>query len=135
MSTTFNPGTTASSSHQPGLPVSCSRSTAAAMVALMVSLGERSGLSALDLRSDQFLLLLASAVVGIALGHVLFYTSLIRLGVAISAGVLQLPPFLVSGASYFLFEEILTVGQWTGGCVAVIGAALILAVQRRLGDG
>lgn len=109
-----------------------SQYTALAMVALMITLGRRGGLEALELPSDQFILLLLSAVIGIALGHVLYYVSLHRLGVAVSAGVLQLHPFLVSVGSFLLFNEILSPLQWGGGVLAVAGAILMLAIQGRI---
>lgn len=107
-----------------------SQYTAIAMVALMLVLGDRGGLTALDLTTEQFFWLLVSAVIGIALGHVFYYMSIARLGVAVSAGVLQLQPFGVAVGSYILFSEVLTVGQWISGCVAVCGAILMLGVQR-----
>jgi drug/metabolite transporter (DMT)-like permease len=63
---------------------------------------------------------------------VLYYMSIARLGVAVSSGVLQLHPFTVGVASYFLFHEVLTVTQWISGLVAVGGALLMLSVQGRL---
>jgi O-acetylserine/cysteine efflux transporter len=109
-----------------------SQITAAAMVVLMIAFGERSGAVVLDLPPDQVLLLLLSAVAGIALGHVFYYASLARLGVAVTASVLQLQPFLVAVGSAMLFGERLVAAQWTGGGIAVAGAVLILTAQQRL---
>ncbi|MFG0260502.1 MAG: DMT family transporter [Phycisphaerales bacterium JB041] len=119
--------------------------TAIGMVGLMAVLGERGGLSAIELigqpigaaadgaRSvfpiDQFGFLLLSALIGIALGHVAYYYAIARLGVAVSSGVVQLQPFFVSLASLALFGELLTGWQWASGTVAVVGAVLILVVQ------
>lgn len=105
--------------------------TALVMVALMLALGERGGATALDMESRQFFYLLLSALIGIAIGHVFYYMAIARLGVAISAGVLQLQPFLVAIGSMMLFQEILSTGQWIGGCVAVSGAMLMLGMQWR----
>ncbi len=107
-----------------------SQYTAAVMVILMLVLGKSAGLSALEMSNNQIILLLFSSVIGIALGHVLYYISIARLGVAVSAGVLQLHPFLVAIGSLFLFQERLALGQWMGGCVAVTGALLMLRQQR-----
>jgi drug/metabolite transporter (DMT)-like permease len=109
-----------------------SQYTAAAMVGLMLVVGHDAGAGALRMPSDQFALLLLSAFIGIAMGHVLYYMSIARLGVAVSAGVLQLHPFFVAVASLLLFHERLTIPQWLGGAVAVGGALLMLAVQRRI---
>lgn len=73
-----------------------------------------------------------SALIGIALGHVAYYVSIRRLGVAVTSGVVQLQPILVSVASYFLFDERLSGLQWLSGAVAISGAAVILVVQHRL---
>lgn len=108
-----------------------SQITAAAMVTLMLLFGERHGATALDLSTGQFLLLILSAVIGIALGHVFYYISIANLGVAVSAGVIQLQPFGVGVGSYLFFHEILTLRQWVSGCSAVVGAMLMLDVQRR----
>ena len=87
---------------------------------------------ALDLAGGQFLLLLLSAVIGIALGHVFYYISIARLGVAVSSGVIQLQPFLVAMASFAVFGERLGPLQWAFGVVAVGGAGAILVSQHRL---
>ncbi len=109
-----------------------SQYTAAAMVVLMVLFGRRSGVEVIELPRSEFALLLLSAVIGIALGHVLYYMSIARLGVAVSAGVLQLHPFVVAIASFFLFAEVLNTAQWISGSVAISGALLMLTAQRRL---
>ncbi|MHC4128950.1 MAG: DMT family transporter [Planctomycetota bacterium] len=109
-----------------------SQYTAAAMVGLMLVFGRRSGLEALDMGGRDFALLIISAVLGIALGHVLYYMSINRLGVAVSSGVLQLHPFAVGVASYFIFKEVLSAAQWVSGFLAVGGAVLMLSVHARL---
>jgi drug/metabolite transporter (DMT)-like permease len=109
-----------------------SQITAVALVILMLWRGTDFGLTAWRLPAGQFNLLLLSAVIGIALGHVFYYMSIARLGVAVSAGVLQLQPFGVAVGSYLLFNEVLSAGQWTSGFVAVAGAIAMLAVQWRL---
>jgi len=106
--------------------------TAAVMVGLMLVLGAQRGLTTFDLPPHEFMMLLLSAVIGIALGHVFYYISIARLGVAVSSGVLQLQPFLVALAALPLFSEVLTAGQWIGGCIAVSGAMLMLSVQYRM---
>src|SRR6185503_12787047 len=105
--------------------------TAGALVVLMLVVGRRGGLDVLDLSGTEFAKLLISALIGIAIGHVFYYISIARLGVAVTAGVLQLQPFLVAIGSIPLFSERLTIWQWLGGCVAVVGAMLMLYVQWR----
>lgn len=106
--------------------------TAGVMLALMFAFGERAGLAALDMTPNEVALLILSALVGIAMGHVFYYISIARLGVAVSAGVLQLQPFFVAVGSLWLFDEILAPGQWAGGVIAVTGAFLMLWVQWRI---
>lgn len=108
-----------------------SQITAACMIGLMVPFGERSGLTALDMAPDRFALFLLSAVIGIAVAHVLYYISIARLGVTVSSGVVQTQPFTVGTASYFIFGEVLRPIQWASGTVAVAGAVLMLLVQHR----
>jgi drug/metabolite transporter (DMT)-like permease len=108
---------------------------AAAMIVLMLLFGERAGLTALDpqvLTRAEFGLLLLSAVVGIALGHVFYYIAIARLGVAVSSGVIQLQPFGVALGSYIMFREVLTAPQWASGSLAVAGAVLMLLAQHRV---
>lgn len=106
--------------------------TAAAMIALMIPLGDRSGAAPLALTGGQFSLLMLSAIVGIAMGHVTYYVSIARLGVAVSSGVIQLQPFTVAVASAPLFGERLTPAQWALGAAAVAGTLVMLMVQNRL---
>lgn len=106
--------------------------TAGAMIVLMLVMGERGGLSALDLSAWNMTLLLGSAVIGIALGHVGYYTAIARLGVATCAGAIQVQPFIVGVMSAMLYHERLTWVQWVAGVVATFGAVLMLSVQHRL---
>jgi drug/metabolite transporter (DMT)-like permease len=106
-----------------------SQYTAAGMVTLMLLFGERAGLEVTALPRSEITLLLVSAVIGIALGHVFYYISIARLGITATAGVVQLQPFCVAAGSYFLFGERLTPAQWASGGVAVAGATAMLWVQ------
>lgn len=109
-----------------------SQYTAGGMIVLMLILGEERGALALEMRTDQFLWLLLSSVIGIALGHVLYYISIARLGVAVSTGVIQLQPFVVAILSYIWFGEVLDAPQWVAGTMAVTGAVTMLVVQHRV---
>ena len=109
-----------------------SQYTAAAMVALMFLLGRHGGLEVVEMSVRDIAMLLISAVIGIALGHVFYYMSIARLGVAVSSGVLQLHPFGVGVASYYVFNEVLTRAQWISGGAAVVGALMMVSVQGRI---
>lgn len=120
-----------------------SQYTALAMIILMLAMGGAFGLTALPtawlddgaLTVTGFWLLLASSVIGIALGHVAYYMAINRLGVAVASGVIQLQPFVVSIASLLIFKELLTAGQWVAGAVAVSGAGSMLWSQHRAMKG
>jgi drug/metabolite transporter (DMT)-like permease len=106
--------------------------TAGAMVVLMLALGADFGMTVLNLPAMEIMWLLLSAVIGIAVGHVFYYMAIARLGVSITAGVLQLQPFIVAVVSMVLFHELLAWSQWISGAVAVAGAGLMLSVQWRI---
>lgn len=110
--------------------------TGLGMVAMMLVLAPRAGAHLLELAPERIALVALSAIIGIALGHVFYYISIARLGVALSSGIVQLQPLLVAIAStYFFrthFEEHLTESQWLCGIAAVIGACLMLLVQKRV---
>jgi len=103
--------------------------TALAMVAAMVVWGRDRGAAVVALPKAEQLLLAASAVAGIALGHVFYYLAMARLGVAVTAGVLQLQPFAVAAGGALLFGDELGEGQVAAGMVAVAGAVLLLRAQ------
>lgn len=90
------------------------------------------GLSVLSLSGNQIFWLIMSAVIGIGIGHSLYYFSIGRLGLAVSSGVVQLQPVTVSIASAVIFHETLSALQWTTGLTAIAGAALMLIAQARL---
>ncbi len=109
-----------------------SQYTALIQLVLMLCFAERFGAGALDLSAPQFGLLLMSAVIGIAAGHVLYYMSIERLGVAVSTGIIQLQPFTVAALSIPLFGEHLGGLQWVFGSLAVGGAMSMLWVQHAM---
>ena len=106
-----------------------SQYTAGSMIVLMLIFGERSGAMVFKMPQTQVMWLLVSSVIGIGAGHVLYYISIARLGVAVSAGVIQLQPFVVAILSYIWFGDVLKWNQWVAGGMAVTGAVTMLAVQ------
>lgn len=104
--------------------------TAAAMVSLMIVLGESSGAVVFRMSGFSWLMLVLSALIGIALGHVFYYSAIARLGVAISAAVVQLAPFICGIASMFIFDELLTMWQWLCGGLMLIGAGALIYAER-----
>lgn len=106
--------------------------TSAALVGLMLVFGRRHGAVVFDLSPFRWLMLVASAMVGIALGHVFYYASIARLGVAVSSSILLIQPFITGAISWQLFDEQLTALQWVSGALGVLGAAVIIRAQSRL---
>ncbi len=104
--------------------------TAAGMVALMIPMGRRHGLEALDLSATNWFLLISSALVGIAAGHTCYYAAIARLGVAVSTAIVQISPFLTAIGGAILFSEVLTAGQWGSGFVMLGGAWLLLRAEQ-----
>jgi len=105
--------------------------TALAMIGLMLWQSDSHGLDVLRLSPTNAMLLVVSAFLGIALGHIAYYASIARLGVAISGAVVQLAPFLGAAASVVVFGEILTLGQWGSGAVMLVGGVLLLRAEQR----
>lgn len=106
-----------------------SQYTAGTMIVIMLFAGDEMGITATRMPADQFGYLMLSSVIGIGLGHVLYYFSIAKLGVAVSTGIIQLQPFTVALLSYVWFDEVLKTSQWVTGGVAVCGAVLMVVVQ------
>ena len=105
--------------------------TAFVLTVVMALCAEEAGLVPLRLSPTLWVYLVASAILGIALAHALYYAGIARLGVAVAAGVIALQPFFTGIGSYVLFHERLTPAQWTSGSLAVVGAVVMLHAQQR----
>jgi drug/metabolite transporter (DMT)-like permease len=101
--------------------------TSAAMVALMLEFGEPSRVAAMPPPWVAFFLL--SAVIGIAAAHTLFYMAIERLGVAISSSTQLISPFLTFLWSYLFLGESLTLFQWVGGTILLLGGTMLVLSQ------
>ncbi len=75
---------------------------------------------------------IVSGIVGIALGHVLYYTSIRRIGSTVPSLVQLAQPFVVGIISYFVFSEALNPMQWVFGIVLVAGSALAISAEKNL---
>jgi drug/metabolite transporter (DMT)-like permease len=105
--------------------------TASALVVMMFLFGEQGGMRVFELSAFNWFILLLSALIGIAICHVSYYAAIARLGVAISTAIVQLAPFLCAIGAYFLFDEVLSRGQWLSGFVMIAGAMLLLAAEQQ----
>lgn len=109
-----------------------SQYTAAGMLLFMFLFAKDYGGDVLGMPPREQFLVALSAIIGIGLGHTLYFASIARLGLAVSSGVVQLQPIAVSIASFFVFGERLTIGQWACGLGAVLGAGVMLVAQHRI---
>ncbi|MDI9432393.1 MAG: DMT family transporter [Planctomycetota bacterium] len=70
-----------------------------------------------------------SAITAIALGHVLFYTAIKRIGATIPSLVILAQPFVVFSISRVVFDERLTLPQLVFGVLLLVGAGLSVRAQ------
>lgn len=109
-----------------------SQYTGVGLLLAMCVFGDRSGATLFDLSSFKISMVFLSAIIGIGLGHTLYYASISRLGLAVSSGVVQLQPITVSFIAMYAFGDRLTPLQWGVGLLAIFGAGLILYTQHSL---
>ncbi len=107
-----------------------SQYTGAALLLAMLCVSKDHGASILQLNAGLLFQLALSAIIGIGIGHTLYYASIQRLGLAVSSGVVQLQPVTVSIGAMLLFGEALTGLQWVTGMGAICGAVLMLTAQQ-----
>lgn len=108
-----------------------SQYAAIVMPTLMILKGKEHGLVVFHLTPMQMVWLVLSALVGIGIGHTLYYFSMSRLGVAVASGVIQLQAVTVGALEGPIFGSYLTGLQWMTGIVAIAGAMLMLYAQQR----
>ncbi|MBU1692599.1 MAG: DMT family transporter [Verrucomicrobia bacterium] len=99
------------------------------LLALMFAVGDWR--KALALGPGYWGLIWLSAILGIALGHTLFYRAIHALGPVASEGSLLLIPFTTAVLAYFILDERLGRLQWLGGVILVAGCFLLLLAKLR----
>ena len=107
-----------------------SQYTGAALVALMLIISPDHGASILHLSAPLLWQLALSAIIGIGIGHTLYFAAIQKLGLTVATGIIQLQPVSVSIGAMLLFGEALTSLQWITGAGAIAGAVLMLAAQQ-----
>lgn len=105
--------------------------TAIACDVLMLGFGEPRAMFSVSWQVLGWVVL--SAILGIGVAHVLYYAALNRLGVAVTAGILLLNPFLTAVLSAVFWGERLRPVQWIGGVGLVAGTAFLVYAKQRLG--
>jgi drug/metabolite transporter (DMT)-like permease len=78
-----------------------------------------------------WLLIVISGFVGIGMGHTLYYSAIPVLGLATSAGLNLLIPFLAGLFSYIVFGETFTALQFAGGGALIVGCYLVIRIRFR----
>ena len=107
--------------------------TAVALVILMFILGEPGRLA--DLPAGTWGLLILSAFIGIAFGHVLYYRAIHRLGPIISSGVLLAAPFLTFLGAWITLGERMSGLQFVGGITIIAGGVCLLKAKAQIESG
>lgn len=102
--------------------------TSVILLVLMLSFGRISRL--LLISPLDFGLLSLSAILGIALAHVLMYYVLNRLGAIVEAGAEMMTPFLTFCGAALIFGERLSMLQWAGGLGVIAGCVLMVGAHR-----
>lgn len=93
-----------------------------------------------QLMPGNWMLLVLSALIGIALSHVFLYRSIHALGPVITEGGLSIQPFLTALGAGIILGERLVLLQWLGGlilvtaCLCLVSAKLRLAAISRVGS-
>jgi len=80
----------------------------------------------------QWVCIVVSGILCIALGHVLYYAAIRRVGATIPALVILAQPFIVLAISYLVYGESLNLLQILSGVVLLAGSALAIWAQQRL---
>lgn len=81
-----------------------------------------------------WLLLAASSFLGIALGHIMMFVAVQRLGAAITSSCQTLMPFVTAAAASVLLSESLSGQQWVSGSVMVVGAIVLLSLKHEISE-
>jgi len=109
------------------------------VVSQFVSMGTLAAMAAfgrpqelLAMPAQGWCVLVASSILGIALGHIFLYTAVGRLGAAITSGTQALTPFITAVVACVFLGESLTGVQWSAGIAMVIGAVVLLATQHAI---
>jgi drug/metabolite transporter (DMT)-like permease len=75
--------------------------------------------------------LVVSGLIGLGIGHSLYYRAIAVLGIALSSSLALLIPLFVGVASFFLFRERLTWVQLVGGSGLLSGCYLVIRARFR----
>ncbi len=97
------------------------------LLVLMLTLGEWHALLSLPLAQWGWLIL--SALIGLALSHVLFYRAILVMGPIASEGGMLLIPFQTAILAHIFLGERLFPIQWAAGLLLILGCALLIRAK------
>ena len=97
------------------------------LLILMAGLGDWHVL--LHLPAAQWGWLILSAIIGLALSHMLFYHAIITMGPIASEGGMLLIPFQTAIMAHIWLGERLSATQWVAGGILILGCALLLRAR------
>lgn len=80
----------------------------------------------------QWAIIVVSGITSIAFAHVLYYTSMRRIGATIPALIVLVQPFTIFAISRIFFGESLNILQLLFGVILLIGSALAIWAQQHL---
>jgi len=104
--------------------------TAGVLVLLMVVFGRAGRLG--QLSGGLWVALVGTGLIGVAMGHVLYYRAIHRLGPIVSSGVLLATPFVTMVGAWLSLRERLGVVELAGGLGVVLGGAVLLVAKVQL---
>ena len=104
--------------------------TAPGLVTLMFLFGDYRALG--ELPGWMWAFVIASAVSGIAVAHVLYYRAIHGLGAIVSTGLLMATPFVTLAGSQLLLREQLSALQISGGLTVVGGGVMLVLAQGKV---
>jgi drug/metabolite transporter (DMT)-like permease len=105
--------------------------TTAALVVLALLLGDP--MQAARMPAQGWTGVIVTGFLGIAVGHVLYFVAIKRIGATISALFMLVTPLGVYAVSSVTLGETMSLGQWLFGLLLLGGAALVLWSQKGLG--
>ena len=97
------------------------------LLMLMLALGDWHALLSLPLAQWGWLIL--SALIGLALSHVLFYRAILVMGPIASEGGMLLIPFQTAILAHLFLGETLSSIQWAAGVLLILGCALLIRAR------
>ena len=104
--------------------------SSAALIGLMLAFGQFEKL--LQLTPGLWALLMISALIGIAFGHVLYYRGIHRLGPVVANGITLLTPFVTYLAASLTLGERLSGPELLGGLLVVAGGGLLVFARAQV---